>query len=292
MACAPSATPKKPAENGESTKFEALLNRARVAGSLDDLSSSRKDGVKGVKAAEFGGTGDLQDHSYTITTNAFAGMAWDDWLSPNAQYSLMPFVSYRHVRTQDNSAKEHVFGAGANGQLAVSLGWGGADVFNLASYYTTDSAQGQKIWTGTLDWEPGFFQQEGWPFGRFAPVVPDLVLMRVSPKAIFTGGNVFDNGGNADLADTKTFARVGGYIGLSFRGFPDTLLDRFEWTSTYKYLYGISGAVTNYHLFSSRISYVFPNRENYTFSAGYQVGRLEDTLQQVEKWDFAFGIRF
>jgi hypothetical protein len=72
----------------------------------------------------------------------------------------------------------------------------------------------------------------------------------------------------------------------------NTLLERFELTTSMKYFYGAAGSVVDYHLFLIRLGYFLPHSESFVFSVGYQNGRAEDTLQQIERWDFNFGVRF
>ncbi len=260
----------------------------RLTSEIDDLTKDRNK-LGAVRPAELSITADVDDNETLYQVKAVAGYNFEMERSDLIYTSTIPFVLFeRFFNGDENEIDKLGFGV----QEALSIiqpDQSGAEVA-ITPLYLTDSDFKSDIGVLKLRWTPTLAADSVLPIGfprEFGPIALQLDI-----DALADVGRVFDNGGDPDLVDESEFFRVGGRLGLQFRGSKESGFDHIALEVSNRYLKDIDGDDSDLYRLDLSLSYLFSQAENYRLSVSYANGRTDDTLEETEYWKTQFGIRF
>jgi hypothetical protein len=260
----------------------------RLTSEIDDLNKDRNK-LGAVRPAELSITADVDDNETLYQVKAVAGYNFEMERSDLIYTSTIPFVLFERFF---NGERNEIDKLGLGIQEAFSViqpARSGAEVA-ITPLYLTDSKFESDIGVLKLRWTPTLAPDSVLPIGFSREYGPIALQLDVDALADF--GRVFDNGGDADLVDESEFFRVGGRLGLQFRGAKDSGFDHIALEVSNRYLKDIDGDDSDLYRLDLSLSYLFSQAENYRLSVSYANGRTDDTLEQTEYWKTQFGIRF
>lgn len=259
----------------------------RLTSEIDDLTKDRNK-LGAVRPAELSITADIDDDETLYQVKAVVGYNVEIERSDLIFTSTIPFFLFeRYFNGKENEIDKLGFGI----QEAFSIfqpDRSGSEVA-ITPLYLTDSDFESDIGILKLRWTPTLAPTAMLPIGFPRTYGPLSVQLDVDALADF--GRVFDDGGDEDLIGEAEFFRVGGRLGLQFRGAEGTGFDHIELDVSNRLLKDVDGGADLYRLDLS-LSYLFSQSENYRLSVSYANGRADDTLEQTEYWKTQFGIRF
>ncbi len=260
----------------------------RLTSEIDDLNKDRRN-LAAVRPAEFSITKDLDDNETLYQVDAVLGYNVEIERSDLIFTSTIPFFLFE--RFFDGS-KNEIDKLGIGLQEAFSFlkpDRSGSEVA-ITPLYLTDSDFSTKIGLMKFRWTPTLRNNSVLPIGF--PKTYGPLSVQIDLDALTDFGRVIDDGGNADLEDEAEFFRVGGRLGLKFRGADKTGFDHIELGISNRYLKNIDNNIGDLYRLDISISYLFSKAENYRLSFSYANGRTDDTLEETEYWKTQFGIRF
>ncbi|MDH3658887.1 MAG: hypothetical protein OEU92_02475 [Alphaproteobacteria bacterium] len=260
----------------------------RLTSEIDDLTKDRSK-LGAVRPAELSITADLEDDETLYQVKAVVGYNVEVERSDLIFTSTIPFLLFeRFFNGEENEIDK--------------LGFGVQEAFNILQpdrsgsemaitpLYLTDSDFDSDIGILKLRWTPTLAPDAPLPIGF--PRTYGPLTLQVEIDALADFGRVFDDGGDDDLGADAEFFRVGGRIGLQFRGAENTGFDHIALDVSNRYLKDIDGNNSDLYRLDLSLSYLFSQSENYRLSVSYANGRTDDTLEQTEYWKTQFGIRF
>ena len=260
----------------------------RLTSEIDDLTKDRNT-LGAVRPAELSITADLDDDETLYQVKAVVGYNFEVERSDLIFTSTIPFVLFeRFFNGNENEIDKLGFGV----QEAFNVlqpDRSGSEVA-ITPLYLTDSDFDTDIGILKLRWTPTLAAGSTLPIGF--PRTYGPLQLQLGVDALADVGRVFDNGGDAELEDESEFFRVGGRLGLQFRGAEDSGFDHISLDVSNRYLKDIDGNETDLYRLDISISYLFSQSENYRLSVSYANGRTDDTLEETEYWKTQFGIRF
>ncbi|MEM8948410.1 MAG: hypothetical protein AAGA21_19175 [Pseudomonadota bacterium] len=260
----------------------------RLTSAIDDLTKDRNKLVA-VRPAELSITADLDDDKTLYQVKAVVGYNFEVERSDLIFTSTIPFILFeRFFNGEENEIDKLGFGV----QEAFSIfqpDRSGSEVA-ITPLYLTDSDFDSDIGVLKFRWTPTLPSDAVLPIGF--PRTYGPLSLQLEVDALADLGRVFDDGGDSDLENEAEFFRVGGRLGLQFRGAEGTGFDHIELDISNRYLKDIDGDDTNLYRLDVSLSYLFSQSENYRLSVSYANGRTDDTLEQTEYWKTQFGIRF
>ncbi len=260
----------------------------RLTSAIDDLTKDRNK-LGAVRPAELSITADLDDDETLYQVKAVVGYNFEIERSDLIFMSTIPFILFeRFFNGEENEIDKLGFGV----QEAFSVFQPDRSGLEVAvtPLYLTDSDFDSDIGILKLRWTPTLAPNSALPIGFSRTYGPLSLQMEIDALADF--GRVFDDGGDSDLENEAEFFRVGGRLGLQFRGAKGTGFDHVELDISNRYLKDIDGDDSDLYRLDVSISYLFSQSENYRLSVSYANGRADDTLEQTEYWKTQFGIRF
>ncbi len=260
----------------------------RLTSEIDDLNKDRNN-LSAVRPAEFSITEDLDDDETLYQVDAVLGYNFEVERSDLIFTSTIPFLLFE--RFFDGS-KNEIDKLGVGVQEAFSFlkpDRSGSEVA-ITPLYLTDSNLATKIGVLKFRWTPTLPSDSILPVGF--PRTYGPLSLQFDVDALTDLGRVFDDGGNNDLDDEAEFFRVGGRLGVKFRGSEKTGLDHVELGISNRYLKNVDDNIGDLYRLDISISYLFSKAENYRLSFSYANGRTDDTLEDTEYWKTQFGIRF
>ena len=260
----------------------------RLTSAIDDLTKDRNQ-LGAVSPAELSITADLDDNETLYQVKAVLGYNFEVERSDLIFTSTIPFFLFeRFFNGNENEIDKLGFGI----QEAFNVlqpDRSGSEVA-ITPLYLTDSDFDTDIGVLKLRWTPTLAPDSTLPIGFPRTYGPLDIQLDIDALADF--GRVFDDGGDDDLGDEAEFFRLGGRLGVKFRGAEDTGFDHIELDVSNRYLRDIDGGDTGLYRLDLSISYLFSQSENYRLSVSYANGRSDDTLEQTEYWKTQFGVRF
>jgi hypothetical protein len=260
----------------------------RLTSEIDDLTKDRNK-LAAVRPAELSITADVDEGETLYQVKAVAGYNFEMERSDLIFTSTIPFVLFeRFFNGEENKIDK--LGLGIQEAFSViQPDRSGAEVA-ITPLYLTDSDFKSDIGVLKLRWTPTLAPDSTLPIGFSKELGPIAIQLDVDALADF--GRVFDNGGDPDLSDESEFFRIGGRLGLQFRGSKESGFDHIAFDVSNRYLKDIDGDDSDLYRLDLSLSYLFSQAENYRLSVSYANGRTDDTLEQTEYWKTQFGIRF
>lgn len=260
----------------------------RLTSAIDDLTKDRNKLVA-VRPAELSITADLDDDETLYQVKAVVGYNFEVERSDLIFTSTIPFVLFeRFFNGEENEIDK--LGFGIQEAFSVFQPDRSGSEFAVTPLYLTDSDFDSDIGVLKLRWTPTLASSSVLPIGFPRTYGPLSVQLDVDALADF--GRVFDDGGDSDLENEAEFFRVGGRIGMQFRGAEKTGFDHVELDISNRFLKDVDGDDSDLYRLDISVSYLFSQSENYRLSVSYVNGRTDDTLEQTEYWKTQFGIRF
>lgn len=260
----------------------------RLTSAVDDLTKDR-NALGSVRPAELSITADLDDDETLYQVKAVVGYNFEVERSDLIYTSTIPFVLIeRFFNGEENEIDTLGFGL----QEAFSIfqpDRSGSEVA-ITPLYLTDSDFDSDIAVLKLRWTPTFAPDSALPIGFSRAFGPIAVQFDVD--ALADVGRVFDDGGDPDLVDESEFFRVGGRLGLQFRGSETSGFDHIALDVSNRYLKDVDGNDSDLYRLDLSLSYLFSQSENYRLSVSYANGLTDDTFEETEYWKTQFGIRF
>lgn len=279
----------------------------RVRGSTDDIRKMlTKDKKKEISAATASivkdKEGDTTEYNISsVVAYKFASLYKNkDKDSPASQkrdhdVDFLVYVGVeRKYASGDDDAEEI---DNINLGLDVAFQYTPDDVLNfkgdLRPQFTIDSEADTKIGSLNLDLTPTWtFEKGTFPnaaiWGNTLEYVAFLPIVIARAK----GGYVFDDGGNDDLSQSKTFFRVGGKLGAKLLFTTNTLFDGIVPFVNYEYLNGVKGKPANSDRVEAGIEYVFPEIDYLTLGLKYTSGEADETFEDVDSLEVRLGAKF
>lgn len=260
----------------------------RLTSEIDDLNKNRK-ALSSVRPAEFSITADIDDDETLYQVDAVIGYNFEVERTDLIYTSTIPFLLFE--RFFDGSSNE-IDKLGFGIQEAISIyqrDFSGSE-FAVTPLYLTDSNFSTDIGLLKLRWTPTLAPTSTLPVGFEKTYGPLSLQLDVDMLADI--GRVFDDGGNDDLEDEADFFRLGGRLGMKFRGAEGTGFDHIELGISNRYLKNVDDNIGDLYRLDVSLSYLFNRSENYRLSFSYANGRTDDTLEDTEYWKTQFGIRF
>ncbi|MEM7042875.1 MAG: hypothetical protein AAF543_08700 [Pseudomonadota bacterium] len=260
----------------------------RLTSAIDDLTKDRNK-LGAVRPAELSITADVDDDETLYQVKAVVGYNFEIERSDLIFTSTIPFLLFeRFFNGEENEIDKVGFGV----QEAFNVfqpDRSGSEVA-ITPLYLTDSDFDSDIGILKLRWTPTLAPDSALPIGFPKTYGPLALQLDIDALADF--GRVFDDGGDEDLGDEAEFFRIGGRLGLQFRGAEDTGFDHIQLDVSNRYLKDIDGDDSDLYRLDISLSYLFSQSENYRLSVSYVNGRTDDTLEQTEYWKTQFGVRF
>ena len=260
----------------------------RLTSVIDDLNKDRNKLIA-VRPAELSITADLDDDETLYQVKAVIGYNFEIERSDLIFTSTIPFLLFeRFFNGEENEIDK--LGVGIQEAFSIFQPDRSGSEFAITPLYLTDSDFDSDIAILKLRWTPTLAPESVLPIGFPRTFGPLSMQLEIDALADF--GRVFDDGGDSDLENEAEFFRVGGRLGLQFRGAENTGFDHIELGISNRYLKDIDGDDSNLYRLDVSLSYLFSQSENYRLSVSYANGRADDTLEQTEYWKTQFGIRF
>ncbi|NJO38365.1 MAG: hypothetical protein HC871_13100 [Rhizobiales bacterium] len=260
----------------------------RLTSTVDDLTKDR-NALGAVRPAELSITADLDDDQTLYQVKAVVGYNVEVERTDLIYTSTIPFVLIeRFFNGEENEIDTLGFGL----QEAFSVfqpDRSGSEVA-ITPLYLTDSDFDTDIGVLKLRWTPALAPDSALPIG-FSRAYGPLAL-QFDIDALADLGRVFDDAGDQDLADSSEFFRVGGRLGVQFRGSEDSGFDHIALDISNRYLKDIDGADGDLYRLDLSLSYLFSQSDNYRLSVSYVSGLADDTYEETEYWKTQFGVRF
>ncbi len=260
----------------------------RLTSEIDDLNKDRNN-LGSVRPAEFSITADLDDEETLYQVDAVVGFNFEVERSDLVFTSTTPFILFeRFFNGTENEIDKLGFGL----QEAFSFfkpDRSGSE-FAVTPLYLTDSDFATDIGILKLRWTPTLAPTAPLPIGF--PRTYGPLSFQLDIDALTDLGRIFDDGGNNDLDDEAEFFRIGGRLGMKFRGAEKTGFEHIELGISNRYLKNVDDNVGDLYRLDVSLSYLFSQAENYRLSFSYANGRTDDTLEDTEYWKTQFGIRF
>lgn len=260
----------------------------RLTSEIDDLTKDRNK-IGAVRPAELSITADLDDDETLYQVKAVVGYNVEIERSDLIFTSTIPFVLFeRFFNGEENQIDKLGFGV----QEAFNIlqpDRSGSEVA-ITPLYLTDSDFDSDIGILKLRWTPTLAPGSTLPVGF--PETYGPLDFQLDVDALSDFGRVFDDGGDPDLVGESEFFRVGGRLGLQFRGADHTDFDHISLEISNRYLKDIDGDNDDLYRLDLSLSYLFSQSENYRLSVSYANGLTDDTLERTEYWKTQFGIRF
>ncbi|MGI9501101.1 MAG: hypothetical protein ACR2P3_13775 [Geminicoccaceae bacterium] len=260
----------------------------RLTSEIDDLTKDRNK-LGAVRPAELSITADLDDDETLYQVKAVVGYNFEVERSDLIFTSTIPFLLFeRFFNGEENQIDK--LGIGIQEAFSIFQPDRSGSEVAITPLYLTDSDFDSDIGILKLRWTPTLAPDAPLPIGFPRTYGPLSLQLEVDALADF--GRVFDDGGDPDLEDEVEFFRIGGRLGMQFRGAENTGFDHIQLDVSNRYLKDIDGNVNNLYRLDVSLSYLFSQSENYRLSVSYANGRADDTLEQTEYWRTQFGIRF
>lgn len=260
----------------------------RLTSEIDDLNKNRTK-LGTVRPAEFSITADLDEDETLYQVDAVVGYNFEVERSDLIFTSTIPFLLFeRFFNGSENQIDK--LGVGVQEAFSIFKPDRSGSEFAITPLYLTDSNLSTDIGVLKLRWTPTLAPGSTLPIGF--PRTYGPVSLQLDVDALTDFGRVFDDGGNDDLEDEAEFFRLGGRLGMKFRGADDTGFDHIELGISNRYLKNIDDNVGDLYRLDVSLSYLFNQAENYRLSISYANGRTDDTLEDTEYWKTQFGIRF
>lgn len=260
----------------------------RLTSEIDDLTKDRNS-LNAVRPAELSITADVDDDETLYQVKAVVGYNFEVERSDLFFTSTIPFFLFeRFFNGEENEIDKLGFGL----QEAFNVFRPDRSGFEVAitPVYLTDSDFDTDIGIMKLRWTPTLAPDAPLPVGFLRSYGP--LALQLNIDALADVGRVFDEGDDDELADESEFFRVGGRIGLQFRGAEDSGFDHIALDISNRYLKDVDGNESDLYRLDLSLSYLFSQSENYRLSVSYVNGRTDDTLEETEYWKTQFGIRF
>ncbi|MEZ5935557.1 MAG: hypothetical protein R3F54_27290 [Alphaproteobacteria bacterium] len=260
----------------------------RLTSAVDDLTKDRNK-LGAVRPAELSITADLDDDETLYQVKAVVGYNFEVERTDLIYTSTIPFfLIERFFNGEDNEIDTLGFGL----QEAFNVfqpDHSGSEVA-ITPLYLTDSDFDSDIGVLKWRWTPTLAPDSIVPIG-FSRAYGPLAL-QFDVDALADLGRVFDDGGDEDLADSSEFFRLGGRLGVQFRGSEDSGFDHIALDVSNRYLKDIDGNDGDLYRLDLSLSYLFSQSDNYRLSVSYVNGLTDDTYEETEYWKTQFGIRF
>ncbi len=260
----------------------------RLTSEIDDLNKDRNK-LGNVRPAELSITADVDDDETLYQVKAVLGYNFEIERSDLIFTSTIPFLLFeRFFNGTENEIDKLGFGL----QEAFNIlqpDRSGSEVA-ITPLYLTDSDFDTDIGIVKLRWTPTLAPTSTLPIG-FSKTYGPLAL-QLDVDALADLGRVFDNGGDPDLEDESEFFRLGGRLGMQFRGAEKTGFDHISLDVSNRYLKDVDGNDSDLYRLDISLSYLFSQAENYRLSVSYANGLTDDTLERTEYWKTQFGVRF
>ncbi len=260
----------------------------RLTSEIDDLTKDRNK-LATVRPAEFSITADLDNNETLYQVDAVLGYNFEVERSDLIFTSTVPFVLFeRFFNGSENEIDK--LGFGVQEALSFFKPDRSGSEFAITPLFLTDSDLETQIGVLKLRWTPTLPPSSALPIGFFKAYGP--LSLQLDVDALTDFGRVFDDGGNDDLEDEAEFFRIGGRLGMKFRGAEGTGFNHIELGISNRYLKNVDDNVGDLYRLDASLSYFFTQAENYRLSFSYANGRTDDTLEDTEYWQTQFGIRF
>ncbi len=260
----------------------------RLTSEIDDLNKDRNS-LSAVRPAELSITADIDDDETLYQVKAVVGYNFEVERSDLFFTSTIPFFLFeRFFNGEENEIDKLGFGL----QEAFNIfqpDRSGSEIA-ITPVYLTDSDFDSDIGIMKLRWTPTLAPDAPLPIGFLRSYGP--LALQLNVDALADVGRVFDDGGDEELTDESEFFRVGGRIGLQFRGAEGSGFDHIALDISNRYLKDVDGNESDLYRLDLSLSYLFSQAENYRLSVSYVNGRTDDTLEETEYWKTQFGIRF
>ncbi len=260
----------------------------RLTSEIDDLTKDRNK-LSAVRPAEFSITADLDNDETLYQVDAVLGYNFEVERSDLIFTSTVPFLLFeRFFNGSENEIDK--LGIGVQEALSFFKPDRSGSEFAVTPLFLTDSDLETQIGVLKLRWTPTLPTDSTLPIGF--PKTYGPLSFQLDVDALTDFGRVFDDGGNDDLEDEAQFFRIGGRLGMKFRGAEGTGFDHIEFGISNRYLKNVDDNVGDLYRLDASLSYFFTQAENYRLSFSYANGRTDDTLEDTEYWQTQFGIRF
>jgi len=260
----------------------------RLTSEIDDLTKDRNS-LSAVRPAELSITADIDDDQTLYQVKAVVGYNFEVERSDLFFTSTIPFLLFeRFFNGEENEIDKLGFGF----QQAFNIlqpDRSGSEVA-ITPLYLTDSDFDSDIGILKLRWTPTLAPDSILPIGFSRSYGP--LALQLNVDALADVGRVFDDGGDPEIADEPEFFRVGGRLGLQFRGAEDSGFDHVALDVSNRFLKDVDGNDRDLYRLDLSLSYLFSQSENYRLSVSYVNGRTDDTFELTEYWKTQFGIRF
>lgn len=275
-----------------------LEGKVRVRGTIADLGEKLTD----ASSATLSTTRDLDAGETAYQVEGVLGYELAQWrfYDDELLVDLLPFTRVeRRFSTGDSDEEVDTLSVGANSIFRFIIPGFGAHQIDAYPLFTTDSEADTRIGSLNLSWFPAFLIPGDDPKFIFPNSNIDLTGfgiegfdLHIGAEGIGEFGRVFDDGGNSNISDQDNFTRVGGNIVARLSGEPGTIFSQFALTSSYRYLFGITGEPGSSDRFEVGLTYLFPDQENFEIGFRYVDGDAEETFEEQEFWEATLGIKF
>jgi hypothetical protein len=299
----PAGSPPPPAASDQSRVPGRLIIRNAVS----DLSVAQgSDAFKTLQRASISVTDDVINQSRSYAVQGVVGYGFGQAPVPNwgdAFAEAIPFVSYTRQYVEGANPNKLAdidnIGAGLLGDLlfpalpfqnAFGPTSGMYNDLALTTQVVHSNTSNTDILSGQLTYTP-YLNPTVVPGIMVPERVGDFLIM-LTPQLLFIYGDVLDSGGNAVLSQTGTFDRIGAHLGLSIKA--DTgVFSGIGLNATYdaQRSYG-TGSIPYIELFTSTLSYTFPQQQYWSLQLSYNDGRNLDTLQKEQVVTLGLGLKY